>query len=69
MGFFAKQFKISNMPIKMRMQCALMWQSTDLCMSALNEVCIMEIISVFKKVPLHYLSCVQLFDIKIFDKK
>ena len=22
-GFFAKQFKISNMPIKMRMQCAV----------------------------------------------
>ena len=54
------------MPIKMRMQCALMWQSTDLHMS---EVCIMEINSVFKKVPLNYLSCVQLFDIKIFDKK
>ena len=58
MDFFAKQLKISNTPIKMRMQSALMWQSTDLCMSALNEVCILKIISVFKKVPLHYLSCV-----------
>ena len=38
------------------------YASKDLCMSAPYETCIIEIISVFKKVSLHYRSCIKIFD-------